>query len=75
MHGHIRVPEYRNRDTHQMRAALHAAELHSWTETDLPTDIRSLADDDRLCGIECSLRVYVGHSQGAFVENVPRWDR
>ena len=58
-----------------MLAALHASELHSWTETVLPTDIRKLVGDDRLCGIEWSLRAYVGHSQGAFVENVPRWDR
>ncbi len=51
-----------------MLAALHAAELHGWTETVLPTDIRDLdirdlVDDDRLFGTARSLRAYVGHSQ------------
>ena len=46
-----------------MLATLHAAELHSWTETVLPTDIRDLVDNDRLFGTARSLRAYVGHSQ------------
>lgn len=46
-----------------MHAALPGAELHSWAETALPTDIRNLVRDGKLFGIEWSLRAYVGHRQ------------